>query len=73
MPNYRIVPRRPVIPAGMGEKNNDRVRVRNRRYKIKRFMLQPRNIDVRHNGKVVRRMAVRRRTIYPSLRRRREY
>ena len=73
MPNYRIVPGRPVIPAGMGEKNNDRVRVRNRRYKIKRLMLQPRNIDVRHNGKVVRRMAVRRRTIYPSLRRRREY
>ena len=73
MPNYQIVPRRPVIPAGMGEKNNDRVRVRNRRYKIKRLMLQPRNIDVRHNGKVVRRMAVRRRTIYPSLRRRREY
>ena len=36
-------------------------------------MLQPRNIDVRHNGKVVRRMAVRRRTIYPSLRCRREY
>ena len=60
-------------PAGRGEKNNDRIRVRNRRYKIKRFMLQPRNIDVRHNGRVVRRMLVRRRTIYPSLRRRREY
>ena len=60
-------------PAGRREKNNDRIRVRNRRYKIKRFMLQPRNIDVRHNGRVVRRMVVRRRTIYPSLRRRREY
>ena len=60
-------------PAGRKEKNNDRIRVRNRRYKIKRFMLQPRNIDVRHNGRVVRRMLVRRRTIYPSLRRRREY
>ena len=60
-------------PAGRGEKNNDRIRVRNRRYKIKRFMLQPRNIDVRHNGRAVRRMLVRRRTIYPSLRRRREY
>ena len=60
-------------PAGRREKNNDRIRVRNRRYKIKRFMLQPRNIDVRHNGRLVRRMLVRRRTIYPSLRRRREY
>ena len=60
-------------PAGRREKNNDRIRVRNRRYKIKRFMLQPRNIDVRHNGRVARRMVVRRRTIYPSLRHRKEY
>ena len=36
-------------------------------------MVQPRNIDVRYNGRVVRRMVVRRQTIYPSLRRRREY
>ena len=73
MPNYRIVPRRPVRPARRREKNNDWIRVRNRRYKIKRFMVQPRNIDVRYNGRVVRRMVVRRQTIYPSLRRRREY
>ena len=57
----------------MGQKNNDRVRSRNRRYKIKRFLAQPRNIDVKQNGKVVRRMVVRRKTIYPSARRRREY
>ena len=31
------------------------------------------NIDVRHNGRVVRRMVVRRNTIYPNARRRREY
>ena len=43
-----------------GEKNNYRIRVRNRRYKIKRYSAQPRNIDVRHNGRVVRRMIVRR-------------
>ena len=49
-----------MVPAGRGEKNNDRVRVRNRRYKIKRYMLQPRNIDVRHNGRVVRKIVVRR-------------
>ena len=59
--------------AGRGEKNNDQIRVRNRRYEIKRFILQPRNINVMHNGRVVRRMVVRRRTIYPSARRRREY
>ena len=67
------MPRRPVRPAGSGEKNNDRVRIRNRRYKIKIILAQPRNIDVRHNGRVVRRMVVRRSTIYPSARRRREY
>ena len=80
MPNFHVGPRpprrgrRPVRPAGRGEKNNDRIRVRNRRFKIKRMTDQDRNIDVRHNGRVVRRMIVRRRTIFPSARRRpREY
>ena len=36
-------------------------------------MLQPRNIDVKHNGRVIRRMVVRRQTIYPTTRHRREY
>ena len=67
------MPRRPVRPAGRGEKNYDWVRIRNRRYKIKRYLSQPRNIDVRENGRVVRRMIVRRQTIYPSTRHRREY
>ena len=71
MANIRVRPRRPVRPAGMGQKNNDRIR--NRRYKIKRFLAQPKNIDVKQNGKVVRTMVVRRQTIYPSSRRRREY
>ena len=66
-------PRRPVRPARMGQKNNDQVRIRNRRYKIKRFLAQLRNTDVRQNGRVVRRMLVRRKTVYPSARRRREY
>ena len=57
----------------MGQKNNDQIRVRNTHYKIKRFMLQPKNIDVKQNGRVVRRMVVRRQTIYPTTRRRREY
>ena len=63
--------RRPVVPAGRGEKNNDRIRVRNRRYKIKRMTDQARNINVRHNGRIVRRMVVRRQTIFPSARGRR--
>ena len=67
------MPRRPVRPAGRGEKNNDRVRIRNRRNKFKRISAQPRNIDVRHNSRVVRRMVVRRSTINPSARCRREY
>ena len=66
-------PRRPARPAGRREKNNDRIRIRNRRYKIKRFLAQARNVDVKQNGRVVRRMVVRRQTIYPSTRRRREY
>ena len=73
MANIRVRPRRPARPAGMGQKNNDWVRIRNRRYKIRRFLAQPKNIDVRQNGGVVRRMAVRRQTIYPSSRRRWEY
>ena len=73
MPRIQMRPRRPTRLAGMDQKNNDRVRIRNRRYKIKRFLAQPRNIDVKQNGRVVRRMVVRRKTIYPSTRRRREY
>ena len=66
-------PRRPVRPTGMEQKNNDRIRIRNRRYKIKRCLVQPKNIDVKQNGRVVRRMIVRRQTIYRNTRCRREY
>ena len=62
-PNIQYRPQKPVVPAGKGEKNNDRIRVRNRCYKIKRFMLQTRDVEVKLNGRVVRRMVVRRRTI----------
>ena len=67
------MPRGPVRPAGRGGKNNDRVRVINRRYEIKRTLAQPRSIHVRQNGRVVTRMVVRRSTIYPGTRRRQEY
>ena len=36
-------------------------------------MFQPKDVEVKHDGRVVRRMVVRRQTIYPSTRRRREY
>ena len=65
--------RRPARLAEMSQKNNDQIRIRNRRYKIKTVLAQPKNIDVKQNGRVVRRMVVRRQTIYPSTRRRREY
>ena len=73
MPRIQMRLRRPARPAGMSQKNNDRIRIRNRRYKIKTVLAQPKNIDVKQNGRVVRRMVVRRQTIYPNTRRRREY
>ena len=68
-PQYR----RPMFPAGRGEKDHDRIEVRNTRYKIKRYMVQPKDVEVKHNGGVVRRMVVRRRAIDVTGRRRRHY
>ena len=73
MPNVQLRPRRPVRPARMGQKNNDQIRIKNRPYKIKRLIAQPKNVEVKRNGVVVRRMVVRRKAIFPSARRRREY
>ena len=73
MPRISVRPKRPVRPTGMGQKNNDPIRVRNRRYKVKRFSAQPKNIEVKQNSRIVRRLIVRRPTIYPSTRRRGEY
>ena len=41
-------------------------RVRNKRFKIKRLLPKPRNIEVKKRGVVVRRMVVRRETIFPA-------
>ena len=57
----------------MGVKNMDNRRIRLRRYKIKRFLAQPKNVDVKQNGRVVRRIVVRRSTVYPGTRRRNYY
>ena len=40
--------------------------VRNKRFKIKRLSPQPRNIQVEKRGVVVRRMVLRRETIFPA-------
>ena len=47
--------RRPLLPAGQGEKNIDNAFIRNRgRYKVKRIMAAPKNVDVKHRGRTVR-------------------
>ena len=51
----------------MGVKNIEERRVRNRQFIIKRMMEQPRNIEVEQNGRVIRRMVVRRKTIYTGM------
>ena len=73
MPRVQMRPRRPVKPPGMGLKNMAKIRIRIRRFKIKRMMEQPRNVEVKRNGRVVRRMVVRRQTIYPGEVRRNYY
>ena len=44
----------------MDQKNNDRTRVRNRHYKIKTFLVQPKKIDIKQNGRIVRKIVLRR-------------
>ena len=51
---------RPRRPPGMRVKNMGRIRIRNRQFKVKRMIEQPRNVEVKRNGRVVRRMVARR-------------
>ena len=73
MPNTQVGARRPVRPPGMRVKNIENRRVRNRRFKIKRIMEQPRNDEVKQNGRVIHRMVVIQKTIYPGMTRRKYY
>ena len=73
MPNTQARPRRPVRPPGKGVKNMGNRRIKLRRYKTKRFIAQPKNVEVKQNGRLARRMVVRRCTIYPGARRRHYY
>ena len=56
-----------------GEGRKERIKIRNRSYKVRRYLAQPKNINVKQNGRVFKRMVVRRQKIYPSTRRRQEY
>ena len=47
--------------------------IRLRRYKIKRFLAKPKNIEAKQNGRIVRRIVGRRGTFYPGTRRRTYY
>ena len=68
------VGRRPIGQGGHEEKNIDEAFIRNRgRYKIKKFLPVPKNVEVKKRGATVRRMVARRRAIYPALRQQREY
>ena len=51
--------------TGTGVKNIES-RVRNRRFKIKGMIAQPKIVEVKKNGRVVRKMIVRRSTVYPA-------
>ena len=65
--------KRPISAPGRREKDIDQLGIRNTRYKIKRYIAQPKDVEVKHNGRVVRRMVVRRGAIYATGRRRTHY
>ena len=59
--------------GGVGVKNIEHTRRRNKDINIKRLLSQIKNIEVKHTGIVVRKMTVRRGAIFPATRRQREY
>ena len=52
--------------GGPGVKRPGRHAWREKTFKIKKFINNPKNVDVKHRGQVVRKMTVRRRAIYPG-------
>ena len=54
--------------GGVCVKNMKSIRVRNRAIKIKKLLPQARNINVKKNGVVVRKLVVRRKTCFPGRR-----
>ena len=64
----RVLRKLPVarrIRARADAKNIEGI-IRNKTFKIKKLIVQHKNIDVKKNGQVVRKMRVRRRAIFPG-------
>ena len=59
---------RPVPAGGVGVKNMQAFHRGNRSDKIKKLLAQPKTINVKKNGVIVRKMVVRRRAIFPGRR-----
>ena len=59
--------------GGIGVKNIENIRRRNKDIKIRRLIPQSKHIEVKHRGRVVRKMTVRRHAIFPEIRHEREY
>ena len=57
---------RPRSAGGIGVKNMQAFRRRNRDIKIKKLLTQPKTINVKKNGVVVRKMVVRGRALFPG-------
>ena len=53
------------VAAAKENARNERKKTRSRDIKIKKLLPQSKNIEVKKRGQVVRRMTVRRRTIFP--------
>ena len=65
--NKRFAAAKEIVNARKHRKSHER------RFKIKFILLQGKNVEVKHRGKVVRRMRVRRRAIFPASVRERRY
>ena len=48
-------------------------RIHNKTFKIKKLIVQPKNVNAKRNGQVVRKMTVRRRAIFPGKHRGSQY
>ena len=68
-PRSRVnVVARPRPSGGVGVKNMQAFRRRNRNIKIKKLLTHPRPIEAKKNGVVIRKMVVRRKSYFPGKR-----
>ena len=63
------VPRKPPVARRARARasiKNIKGRIHNKTFKIKKLIVQPKNVDVKKNSQVVRKMTARRRAIFPG-------